>query len=120
MRRDQRHRAAVRTWRALRLQKRGLVTSSLVVAETHALIVRAGGFDRGLAFLDALFLAAGPEIAWVDEEVMRSALDRWLRPYRDKRWSLTDAVSFEIMEREGIREAFAFDRHFVQAGFRLV
>ena len=35
----------------------------------------------------------------------------------DKEWSLTDCISFLIMERLQLREAAAADRHFVQAGF---
>jgi predicted nucleic acid-binding protein len=34
--------------------------------------------------------------------------------------SAVDASSFVLMEREGIRVAFAFDHHFASAGFRLV
>jgi uncharacterized protein len=35
----------------------------------------------------------------------------------DKDWSLTDCVSFLIMERLQLHEAAAADHHFVQAGF---
>ena len=35
----------------------------------------------------------------------------------DKGWSLTDCVSFEIMEEQQITEALANDIHFEQAGF---
>ena len=35
----------------------------------------------------------------------------------DKNWSLTDCISFIIMEQLQIREAAATDHHFVQAGF---
>jgi len=31
-----------------------------------------------------------------------------------------DAVSFATMHREGVGEAFAFDRHFLTAGFTLL
>jgi uncharacterized protein len=36
----------------------------------------------------------------------------------DKDWSLTDCISFIVMESEGVEEALTGDRHFAQAGFR--
>lgn len=35
----------------------------------------------------------------------------------DKAWSLTDCISFVVMERHGLTEALTADRHFEQAGF---
>ena len=35
----------------------------------------------------------------------------------DKEWSLTDCISFVVMQNEGITEALTGDRHFEQAGF---
>jgi uncharacterized protein len=36
----------------------------------------------------------------------------------DKRWSLTDCISFVVMADHGLSEALTGDHHFVQAGFR--
>jgi predicted nucleic acid-binding protein len=36
----------------------------------------------------------------------------------DKEWSLTDCISFVIMQQEGLSDALTGDRHFEQAGFR--
>ena len=35
----------------------------------------------------------------------------------DKEWSLTDCISFVVMQHEGITEALTGDHHFEQAGF---
>jgi predicted nucleic acid-binding protein len=35
----------------------------------------------------------------------------------DKEWSLTDCISFVVMQQEGITEALTGDHHFEQAGF---
>jgi predicted nucleic acid-binding protein len=35
----------------------------------------------------------------------------------DKSWSLTDCISFVVMQEHGLSEALTADRHFEQAGF---
>lgn len=40
------------------------------------------------------------------------------RQRADKRWGLTDCVSFVVMHDRGISVALTADRDFVQAGFR--
>jgi predicted nucleic acid-binding protein len=36
----------------------------------------------------------------------------------DKRWSLTDCASFQIMRRDRMTQALTYDHHFEQAGFQ--
>jgi predicted nucleic acid-binding protein len=38
----------------------------------------------------------------------------------DKTWSLTDCISFVVMEQMGLSEALTADRHFGQAGFTVL
>jgi uncharacterized protein len=38
----------------------------------------------------------------------------------DKDWSLTDCVSFVVMDDMGLREALSPDHHFEQAGFAIL
>ena len=47
----------------------------------------------------------------------KRALDQYERR-PDKDWSLTDCLSFLLMEERGITEALTADHHFEQAGFR--
>ena len=43
-----------------------------------------------------------------------------MRKYADQQISFTDCVSFAMMRRLGIGAAFAFDRHFRDAGFQMI
>jgi predicted nucleic acid-binding protein len=73
-----------------------------------------------LVFLDQVAGPASGLMLWVDEGLYRAAIAFWLRRDGAEPLSVTDAVSFEVMRREGMREAFAFDGDFERAGFRLV
>ena len=93
-----------------------VVTTDLVVAETHALLLRRGGRQVALAFLDAIRQPPN-RIEYATAEREDAAIDRWLRRFVDQRFSLTDAVSFTVMRELGIDEALTLDRHFRTAGF---
>jgi predicted nucleic acid-binding protein len=62
------------------------------------------------------FLLDGTHMVHVDEPLARAGFDL-LRRRPDKTYSLTDCVSFVLMQNLGITEALAFDAHFTQAGF---
>ncbi|MBI5865279.1 MAG: type II toxin-antitoxin system VapC family toxin [Planctomycetes bacterium] len=49
-----------------------------------------------------------------------NAVQLLYRRCQDKSWSLIDCISFAIMRAENIREALTSDRHFRQAGFRVL
>ena len=40
--------------------------------------------------------------------------------YPDKGWSLTDCISFAVMKKQGLNEVLATDKHFNQAGFKVL
>lgn len=111
---DPRHREARLSFEALLRAERPLVTHSYVLAETMALLQHHLGRDVALTFA---LEARGFEVEWVDEPLHRSAVDA----LRDAPAgiSLVDQVSFLVMRRRGIYEAFAFDEGFVRMGFRL-
>ncbi|HUE71234.1 MAG TPA: PIN domain-containing protein [Pirellulaceae bacterium] len=52
----------------------------------------------------------------VHEPLLTDGLDLHRR-CGDKEWSLTDCISFVVMQRHGIKQALTHDHHFVQAGF---
>ncbi len=54
-------------------------------------------------------------LAWVLPPDVRQGWG-YFRQYQDKRWNFTDCVSRAGIEWLGIRQAFAFDKHFRQFG----
>jgi len=53
----------------------------------------------------------------VTEELFSAGWRRF-QDRSDKRYSLTDCISFIVMERRGLEKALAFDQHFEQAGYK--
>ena len=43
----------------------------------------------------------------------------YFQQHQDKSYSLTDCISFVVMNQLQIRKAFTFDQHFNQAGFQV-
>ena len=61
----------------------------------------------------ALFGERLAELLFLTEEDIRQAWASF-RSHSDKGWSFTDCTSYVLMQRLGISNAFAFDRHFSQ------
>ncbi len=97
-------------------EKWHLFTSSYVVHESWALIQARLGWEAVEDWLDALVSAC--EIVWVDEPLHRLGMAR-ARQVRERRLSLTDCVSFEVMSSRNCVEAIADDEHFRKLGYRL-
>ncbi|HSR15930.1 MAG TPA: PIN domain-containing protein [Gemmatimonadales bacterium] len=100
-------------------QGRRLVTTNLVVAETHVLLLRRAGRDAALTFVQA---AASPPnlVVASSAEHERVAVEKWLTGFDDQDFSFADAVSFAVMTARGIEDALTLDHHFAVAGFRII
>lgn len=116
--RESRHHEVLTAYEAV-LAGNGLaVTTNLVVGEMQILLSRSLGPHVGVTFLDRLRADARHEVVWADAELTWAATDRWLRPFAEHRFSLCDAVSFEVMRQRRVRRALTLDRHFAIAGFQ--
>ena len=96
-----------------------LVTTNLVIAETHALLTIRAGPATALAFLRHA-TTAPTEVVESTQALELEAQTAWLVRFADQDFSLTDAVSFAVMTRRRIRDALTLDYHFAVAGFQIV
>jgi predicted nucleic acid-binding protein len=120
-RRDQYHRTAVAAAREHLEEGGRFVGSTLVLAELHGYLLHRRGAPTGRRVLTALLDDDAYTWEGVSAELIGAAMSGWLERFADQRFSLTDAVSFELMRTRRIDVAFAFDDDFVTAGFtRLV
>lgn len=117
---DEHHAAATRVNAEVRKGAHGkLVTTDYVLNETLSLVRDRVGFDHLRAFAQGLLGSPNVHLLWVEEAQFRTSLDLMLTR-EDKRWSFTDCTSFVTMKSMGVREAFAFDSDFRQAGFVVI
>ena len=73
-----------------------LVTTNLVVAETHALLLRRVGRATALTFIQTV--GESPNVVVRSSRELELAAERdWLARYDDQDFSFTDAVSFAVM-----------------------
>jgi uncharacterized protein len=110
---DVHHEAAVRLAQALR---RAVVVTEFVLLELANALARASSRKLFVDLLPRLRANPNVKIVSVSADLFDRGVARFAaRP--DKDWSLTDCISFVVMEEEGITEALTADHHFEQAGF---
>lgn len=116
---DQMHSRASVLFESASQERWTLVTTNAVIVETYSVLLARAKDGRGTAisFLDAVTedQSRGLAIERVQPEDELKAI-ALLRAHTDKTYSLCDALSFVVMERLGITEAVAFDRHFREYG----
>ena len=115
---DAHHDEAQEIWKRIIDARYSTFTTNFLVAETHALFLSRLGQARATDFLRQIS-QSNITIIRVDvrdEERAREIIFR----YNDKDFSLTDAISFAVMERLSIQYAFTFDKHFTQYGLTVV
>jgi len=96
-----------------------LYTSVWVLTEVADAMATPGRRERFLPLLQ--FLRASPLVTIVPAE--QTVFDRGAALYdqrSDKAWSLTDCISFVIMQDHGLHDALTGDHHFEQAGFNVL
>jgi predicted nucleic acid-binding protein len=116
--RDQEAVSANRIMGRMTIERWEAVTSNFILAETHALLLQRR--DRQVALDTLRFIERGAVIVLRVSEPDEHRAREIIEQYDDKAFTLTDATSFAVMERLGLRYAFTFDRHFAQFGFSLL
>lgn len=117
-RRDQAHQKAKGLYEEVVQSKQRLVTSNFVLHEAATVIKARLGPAQAIEFAKKLRASRLVETFAVTGEIEVAAW-RLFEKYDDKLFSFTDCTSFAIMQALKIDTAFAFDRHFMQMGFKV-
>ena len=96
---------------------RRIITSEFVILELGNACACAADHGDFLDLVEGLRASPRVSIVPLDSRFLNRGVRR-MAERADKDWSLTDCISFLIMDDAGLREALTADRHFEQAGFR--
>ena len=110
---DQAHGRAVAFSRQGRVR---VVTTAWVLTEVADALSAPAFRSTFLGLLSALRSDPYTDIVPPDAALFDRGLDLYARR-PDKGWSLTDCLSFVVMDDRGLTDALTGDRHFEQAGF---
>jgi len=112
---DANHATARDTLEQLKRRRAEPLLTNFLVAESHALALsRLGAVVARRWLLGNVWTVE--RVTEEDESKAVTIVGR----YADKTFSYTDATSFAVMERLGLKTAFAFDPHFSQYGFQVL
>jgi uncharacterized protein len=98
---------------------RRLVLTDYIVDESITLAVARAGAPAALRLLDIVEKSSAFEWQWIERYRFSAAL-AFFRKHADHHYSFTDCTSFVVMRELGLREALTTDKHFAEAGFRIL
>ncbi len=115
---DKYHTMAAEAFRELAKRKVTFYVTDYVFDEAITLLLAQVGYDKARRCGD--WILSSPRVRFV-----RVNLGQWndawamFKQYDDRNFSFTDCTSFVMMRQLKLLDAFTFDRHFEQMGFRL-
>ncbi len=113
---DQNHQAALAHWRSVAERLPSLVTTTYVFDETVTFFNNRGYHAKAVQVGTNLLQSSSLQLIHIDEALFYAGWQFFER-HHDKQYSLTDCISFIVMQQLNIGMAYTFDHHFTQAGF---
>jgi predicted nucleic acid-binding protein len=100
-------------------QLQRIVTTTAVLVEVADALATSRQRERVEDFIHNMQREPRINILPLTQELFDRGLQFYTR-HSDKEWSLTDCISFVVMRDERITDALTGDRHFEQAGFKIL
>lgn len=116
---DSNHLVALRQRPRGRPAPRSIVTTSYVLDEITAYFNSRNHHTKAVRVGESMMNSDIVYFVHVDEPLFQAGW-AYFKQHTDKEYSLTDCISFVVMQQLGITTALTFDRHFAQAGFTMV
>jgi len=113
---DQSHTSAQAHWKIFVQSPFALVTTSYVFDETVTYFNSRGFHEKAVKIGEMILQSPSIELVHVDENLFYESWE-FFQQHQDKGYSLTDCISFLVMQQKDLNIVLTFDKHFSQAGF---
>jgi uncharacterized protein len=113
---EQQHATARKTWAEVIGRRGQVTTTTFVLDEAVTFFNNRGHHALAVSIGRQILESPAFDLIHVDAQMLERGWDYFVR-HKDKRYSLTDCISFVIMEQRGLSQALTLDHHFAQAGF---
>jgi uncharacterized protein len=117
LRDEQQHQLAQNYWQGLVSTAPQLVTTSYVFDEVVTFFNSRARHDKAVEVGNRLLNSKAINLIQVEEALFLGAW-QYFQQHQDKSYSLTDCISFLVMQRLKIEIALTLDHHFTQAVFQ--
>jgi len=106
------HEFALKCWKNIVASLPTLVTTSYILDEVVTFFNSHNRHTKAVEIGNRLIASPSIQFIHVDEALFNEAWE-YFKKHKDKSYSLTDCISFIILERLRIQTSLAFDKHFV-------
>lgn len=113
------HQKVLQSWLTLAKSKPYVFTTTYIFDETVTFFNSRNLHSKAIEVGERLLKSPDIELIQIDNNLFRLGW-QYFKKYKDKSYSLTDCLSFVVMEQQEIATALTLDRHFIQAGFQVL
>jgi predicted nucleic acid-binding protein len=113
---DSNHEVAKIIWKQVLTDNPYFYMTSFIFDETVTFLNARGFHSKAVELGNNILKSSSISFVHVTEELFKKGW-KMFQKYSDKKYSLTDCISFITMKEEKIKLALTFDNHFEQAGF---
>ncbi|MEI3651326.1 MAG: PIN domain-containing protein [Dolichospermum lemmermannii FEM_B0920] len=113
------HHQVIQNWSNLAISKPFLVTTTYVFDEIVTFLNSRNLHHKAVEIGNQLLESPDIELVEIDQVLFNEGWE-YFQKYQDKSYSLTDCLSFIVMQDRKISTALTLDNHFRQAGFKIL
>ncbi len=114
---EQSHQQVLQHWLTLAIYKPFLITTTYIFDEVVTFFNSRNLHNKAVEIGYRLLESRDIEVVEIDRNLFAQGW-QYFQKHQDKSYSLTDCLSFFVMENRKISVALTLDNHFIQAGFQ--